>query len=336
MGGFLGLLFGGGLITLVIIVVVLMQAYRFWLASPSDDAAVYEVMIESGAGLEMISEQLADAGLVKNAFWFKVYGAVSGQASSIQAGAFELVEGMSYADVVAVLIDADSEEVQITIPEGYTLAQIGEVVVANFDVSQEEWGVMVGMDSPFEDSDFISTAQKPDRVDLEGYLFPDTYRFFVGATAEDIVGTLLAHMEENVQETGANAVRTMTLHEVLTLASIVQREVLNPDEMAMVADIFLKRLDIGMALQADSTVNYITGGNDPGVTYEDLQIDSLYNTYQYAGLPPGAISNPGFDAVNAVVHPISNEYYYFLTTPEGEVLYASTLEGHGVNRQYLD
>jgi UPF0755 protein len=130
--------------------------------------------------------------------------------------------------------------------------------------------------------------------------------------------------------------KDMTLHEVLTLASIVQREVRKESEMKNVADVFLKRLSIGMALQADSTVNYITGGDDPSISLDDRDIESPYNTYQNPGLPPGPISNPGLDALTAVIHPASNPYLYFLTDDLGNVYYARTFDEHLANKaKYL-
>ena len=277
-----------------------------------------------------IAGLLDEQEIVASDFWFRVYAVGAGQGRSLQAVAFELTPGMSYASIVELLGDSVGTDVSMTIPEGYTIAQIGELVVDRFEITELEWSQMVGQFSPIESTNTFVSSHKPDEVDLEGYLFPDTYRFFADATAEEIAWELVEEMREKYESVEGSS--TLTTHEVLTLASIIQREVQNPDEMAMVADIFLKRLEIGMALQADSTVNYITGGDSPAISLEDRDIDSLYNTYQYAGLPPGPISNPGLDAINAVFNPIPNDYYYFLTTPEGEVKYAVTHDQHTYNK----
>ncbi|PIT86934.1 MAG: endolytic transglycosylase MltG, partial [Candidatus Magasanikbacteria bacterium CG10_big_fil_rev_8_21_14_0_10_43_6] len=225
-------------------------------------------------------------------------------------------------------------EVTITIPEGYTIAQIGDVVTTQLTISQADWDWLTGMDSTFEAHDIMRLAEKPEHVDLEGYLFPDTYRFFADASVEDVVGRLLDEMETVLLEVDTSdwPDELETYHDVLTLASILEREVQDSDDMAMVADIFLKRLAIGMPLQADSTVNYVTGGDSPAISLDDRDIDSLYNTYRYAGLPPGPISNPGREAISAVLNATSNDYYYFLTTPEGEVIYAVTHDQHVQNK----
>jgi len=128
----------------------------------------------------------------------------------------------------------------------------------------------------------------------------------------------------------------MTTHEILTLSSIVEKEVRTAETMNNVADVFLKRIAIGMALQSDATINFIIKGDDPSPTYEDLEVHSPYNTYKHPGLPPGPISAPGLNALTAVFHPASNDYYYFLTTDAGDIYYAKTYDQHLENkRKYL-
>jgi len=124
--------------------------------------------------------------------------------------------------------------------------------------------------------------------------------------------------------------------EVLTLASIIEKEVSEPEDMKMVADIFYKRLKAGIALQSDATVNYATGKSLIQPTYQDLSVNSLYNTYRYPGLPPGPISNPGINALKAAIYPTPNPYYYFLTTESGQAIYSKTYEEHLINKnKYL-
>ena len=337
----LGCLSGLVLLGLVIFIVAINQAYHFWWAkptfveSPSIHIPTEEITVEEGAGLSVIAQELSDRELISSPFWFKVYTKLDGSARSVQAGVFELQSGMSYSTIIDILGDADSEEVVITIPEGYTLKQISEEVTSNLDITTTEWALMTGMASPLESHPFVVAADKPDHVDLEGYLFPDTYHFFANATAEEVATTMLEEMEENILtlDIEFNRVEDITnVHEFITLASIVEREVRSPDDMATVAGLFYNRLEIGMALQADSTVNYFTGKDTPSVSLSDTEIESLYNTYLHAGLPPGAISNPGLNALKAVADPVATEYFYFLTSPEGDVYYAEIFQEHIVNR----
>ncbi|RMD52012.1 endolytic transglycosylase MltG, partial [Candidatus Parcubacteria bacterium] len=305
-----------------------------WWGKPAKNAETINVIIEQGDSLAAVADKLKNSKIIKRKGLFKVYSWQSGSAAKIKPGSFDLYPGDNFKNIISIITIAPHNDVAITVPEGYTLAQIGELVAENFDITMEEWNKAVGQFSPLEDHPFVIKAQKPDNVDLEGYLFPDTYRFYPDANAEEIAQKMLDEMAEKFDD--SSVPDGWTIHSVLTLASIVEKEVRTPEDMAMVADIFIKRLEIGMALQSDATVNYITGGNSAAVSGADLDIDSLYNTYKYSGLPPGPISNPGLAAINAVLHPKSNDYYYFLTTKAGDVIYAKTFDEHIANKaKYL-
>ncbi len=340
-------LFGIILVTTTIIVITCAwQAYRFWWQQPAESAVVVSVEIAPGSGVAVIADDLEAKKLIASAFWFKAFVAMNGESKNLQAGSYDLKPGFSYSTVVDLMKHAETDEVTLTIPEGYTLNQIGALVEANFQVTPEEWSRLTGIDSPFESREFLVGARKPADVDLEGYLFPDTYRFTPDATGEEIVAKLLSTMETRVAsldvafpemacESG-DCPEIENIHELITLASMLEREVRQPETMAMVSDIFRKRLEIGMALQADSTVNYVTGGDDPSVSLADLEIDSPYNTYKYPGLPPGPISNPGLNALQAAAQPTPNDYFYFLTDDAGQVYYAKTHDEHVANKnRYL-
>jgi UPF0755 protein len=335
-------IFGFILLTTTIVVVVgAWQAYRFWWQQPVSESVAVNFVIAPGSGVSAIADQLETEDLIASAFWFKAFVAMNGEAKNLQAGQYEIKPGLNYSAIVALFKHAETEEITLTIPEGYTLKQIGELVEEKFAVTPEEWASLTGVDSEFETNEFLVRAGKPDHVDLEGYLFPDTYRFAPDATGNKIVDQLLATMEQRLTEADAwfavgKDQEFQSMHELLTLASILEREVRQPETMKMVSDIFRKRLEIGMALQADSTVNYITGGDNPSVSLADLEIDSPYNTYKYPGLPPGPISNPGINALTAAAYPQGNDYFYFLTDAQGNVYYATTHDEHVANKnRYL-
>jgi UPF0755 protein len=225
-------------------------------------------------------------------------------------------------------------ETTVTIPEGFTLEQIGERVRETLPhITTEEWEAVVGADSPFEMHTFVLAARKPDDVDMEGYLFPDTYRFFTDASAKDVVLKMIDTMELRLGEVvPATAASPRTVHEILTVASIIEREVMINEDRAIVADIFFRRLEVGMALQADSTVNYVTGKNAPSISNEDRGIDSLWNTYIHPGLPPSPIANPGLTSIQAVFEPEANDFWFFLTDADGVAHYARTNDEHNANK----
>jgi UPF0755 protein len=290
-------------------------AYDALLIAPGPDAKEVVFEVEPGQAASTVAARLSERGIIKGARAFALFVRLTGAGSSIKAGTFALKEGMSYAAILSALtVPAAAEEVEITIPEGYTARQIGEVARAALPhVTPEEWEVA--------------------SAGSEGYLFPDTYRFHADASAADVVGKLRATFDIRLGENGI--AQGADFAKSVILASILEREVRGPQDMAMVSDVFRKRLAAGMPLQADSTVNYATGVNRPSVTYEDLRVDSPYNTYKYPGLPPGPIGNPGIEAIKAALNPTKNPYYYFLTTPEGEVKYARTFEEHLANRRFL-
>ncbi len=325
----------------IAVVVGFRQANRFWWSEPADDATSVAVAVEPGSTLSSVTPLLVQNDIV-NSFWFRVYAKLSG-SEDIRPGEYGFSRGMNYATILGLLHYGNVNDIAVTFPEGFTIVQMGERVVANFpNITAEEWKVATGQFSAQESHPFVIAAEKPDDIDLEGYLFPDTYRFLTDATAEDIVQEMIDTMETKYDTAmpddrfGIAGNLMLTPHEYLTLASIVEKEVRLPDTMAMVADIFLKRLNIGMALQSDATVNYVTGGDDPSVSLADTDIESLYNTYKYPGLPPGPISNPGANALTAVASPTANAYYYFLTTDDGEVHYAVTHDQHVANKaRYL-
>lgn len=330
-----------GIAVLVGVVVTGSYVFDTYLISPDDNAQAIPFTVEEGASVVSIAKDLEEQGIITSVFFFKVYTKLSD--SILQAGTFELTQGMNLRSVVRELGYAKAEEVEVTIPEGYTLAQIGDVIVeAMPEIETADWeSVVSGQDlrllAGIEILNGISSDQG-----LEGYLFPDTYRFRADANAATVAETMVLTLMRRLAQNDITIPRNLifegglTFHEMITLASIVEREVRSPEDMKLVAGIFYTRMKIGMALQADSTVNYVTGKSDTAISLEDSRVDSLYNTYRNLGLPPGPISNPGMNAILAVLHPTDSDYLYFLTTDEGEVIYAKTFNEHVTNKyQYL-
>jgi len=174
---------------------------------------------------------------------------------------------------------------------------------------------------------------------LEGYLFPDTYRLYLDAKPEDLVEKMLENFQRKISNQNIQnnlQLTTYNLHEVVTMASIVEAEVPHAEDRPVIAGIFWKRLEAGIPLQADSTVNYITGKRERAATLADTKIDSPYNTYLYPDLPPGPIGNPGLKALQAVLAPQESPYWYFLSKEDGTTVFSQTLEAHNLaKRKYL-
>jgi UPF0755 protein len=190
---------------------------------------------------------------------------------------------------------------------------------------------------PFAD-EFPLLEELPDTATYEGFLMPDTYRVYADASLGEVLVKIFNNLEEKITPEMREEIKQQnkTIFEIMTMASIVEKEAGNKQDMAMVADIFWRRNKIGMALQSCATVNYITGKNDPGISSVDREIDSPYNTYMYPGLTPGPIANPGLTAIMATIYPEKNNYLYFMSGADGVTHYASTLEEHNANVwQYL-
>lgn len=232
-------------------------------------------------------------------------------------------------------------EISITIPEGKTVAQVATILVAKHLASTPK-EVLDASRGILKSNEFAWID--PNATSLEGYLFPDTYRVYREENPKKVLEIMLKNFERKVlpavtqelarqqaSKAGVLITAHWSLSQIITLASIVERES-TQGERARIADIFLRRIDAGIPLQADSTVNYATGNSKPAVSLAETSISSPYNTYRYKGLPPGPIANPGLAAIWAVLAPKANNNWYFLSTKQGAIIYSKTLEEHNKNK----
>lgn len=330
-----------GLVFIAFVIGILVYAVSSY-ASLNDpilatDPVFYTV--KSGATLTSVAQELEERGVIASAFTLRVLSRLEGQ-SPVQAADYQFMPGISVRELYQDLVEGKSisQERQITIVEGWSIPQIADALAETGIIASAEAFVTASTQNTerFEE-DFAFLSERPTDATLEGYLFPDTYRFFPMSEPDVVIAKLLQNFDVQVDEAMRAEVRASgrSLHDFVILASIVEREVRSSNEMAIVAGIFTNRLEIGMPLQADSTVNYITSSGRARSTYEDLEIDSPYNTYKYAGLPKGPISNPGLNALQAAAKPAETPYFFFLTDPAGKVYYAKTLEEHNRNRIHL-
>lgn len=244
------------------------------------------------------------------------------------------------------------EEVNITIIPGWTLRQVAvDWVKKGFFKNEDEVYKLLGkpthkyggLTNSAPDLTVVFPKisilkEKEKNASYEGFIFPDTYRVYKDAKPEDLLQKIFDNLEQKITpEMRAEIVRqNKSFFEILTMASIVEKEAPDATSMAKVADIFWRRFNMKWALQSCATVNYITGKTTPAVSLEDTQIDSPYNTYKYRGLPPGPISNPSLTAIKAVIYPEKNDYWYFLSDNQGNIYYSKTLEQHNIYKaRYL-
>lgn len=289
-----------------------------------------------------VAAQLAKQGFISSARWYRFYALFNEAARHPKAGIYMIQPGLRFSLIASTLaIGSESDEVQLRVIEGWTITDIANMLDRDEGIAAAAVARSIGQSADVSAFDsawrakFPFLASLPSSRSLEGYLFPDTYRVWKGQLPESLVQKQL---DEFSQRFGTQAVTSASaplknLDQVIILASIVEKEVADPEARGLVAGIFLRRLREGIPLQSDATVNYVTKSGRSRATPQDLQVESAYNTYRHKGLPPGPIANPGETAINAVLHPTPSGYRYFLTDDEGKIYYAATLEQHAANRR---
>jgi UPF0755 protein len=303
------------------------------------DGAAFVFEIQPSQTLRTVSRRLVAEGLARNALAIELYGRAQGLDARLQAGRYLVSPAMSPVTMLQKITSGDAvfDEITITIPEGWSLNDI-ELHFEELGLfSKERFQRAAVMQPAYADFDILSHVE--DDTILDGYLFPDTYRIFEDSTPESIVRRMLANFQRRMTPEILAAIEEQgrTLHDVLTLASIVQKEANDPSQMPDVAGVFWNRLEEWIPLESDATVNYVLGTNKRQPTFADTEVDHPYNTYENYGLPPGPIGNPGLAAILAAIDPAEHDYYFFLHPIDGRIVLSRTFEEHLANKaRYLD
>lgn len=293
------------------------------------------ITIPPGAHSRRIAQLLHEHGLIKHPLVFRMTVRFRDLDGRLQAGQYALGPGLSLEEIVNKLVAGDVATYAVTVPEGLTVAQTIALLAEAGVAGREELAAAVA--AAVEDWPFLPAGADGLHQPLEGYLFPDTYRLPYDAGAQDMVTIMLRRFEEVFSPAWRERARELglTVHEVVTLASIVEREAQVPEERPVIAAVFHNRLGIGMKLDADPTVIYAVAWDreavDPYIlTRSDLRVDSPYNTYIYGGLPPGPIASPGAAAIEAVLYPADVDYFYFVSKFDGTGahVFAKTYQEH--------
>ena len=315
------------------------------LTIPRDpDGSPQIFVIETGESVFTISSHLQAAGLIRDAYTFRVYLVWTGLDTSVQAGDYELSPAMTAIEIAHALQDATPSDVTFGVLPGWRMEEIAAALpTSGLDITPEAF--LSAARAPSAPLDFL-----PAGVSAEGFLFPDTYTLPRSTTADQLVSVLLQdvtfHLTPELSDGFTR--QGLSLYQGVILASIVQREAIQEDEQPVIASVFLNRIAIGMKLDSDPTVQYALGYNGSAVGYHntaqgtwwtnplslaDLQVNSPYNTYLYPGLPPAPISNPGTAALTAVANPAQTTYYFFVARCDGSGLhnFAETFEQHQQN-----
>ena len=337
------------LIGALFLVLILAVPFYFYISIFSNSTSEEQINFEvkKGESVSELSIRLEEQGVIKNANLFSKYVAFKKLDRQVQAGNFVVDPPVTIANVAKSLKQrAEQEERSITIIPGWGLHDIAAYFAKENIAKEKETYSLLGEPAKkptipkikaLSNLDFKVLKDKPVGISYEGYLAPDTYRIFTNATYQEILEKLIKERDKQFTEEMYADIKKSgrSVHEILTMASIVEREVRGKRDKAKVADLFWRRYDSGWGLQADSTVHYIAGNKDGDffTTSKERDIDSEWNTYKYAGLPPGPISNPSLESIMATVYPEPNEFWYFLTTFDGVVKYGRNLDEHNANVQ---
>ncbi len=297
-------------------------------------------VINKGDRVKKIAENLKESNLIDSSLFFLLYTKKNEIDSSLQAGEYILSPKMTIEEIASILSrgDAIMQEKEIKILEGWSILDIDNYFRENGIFSGSEFKKISGasLDNwsfTFPQPEFLIDA--PKGATLEGYLFPDTYRIFENSNSESIIKRMLNNFDSKLTEEMRADIKAQnkTIYEIVTMASLLEKEVRSYEDKRMVAGLFWNRIDNGQALESCATLAYILGVNKKQYTYEDTRIESPYNTYQNRGLPPGPISNPGLDSIKASIYPIDNDYNYFLSSFDtGETIFSKTYEEHLRNK----
>jgi len=307
-------------------------------ASPEGSSITFTVY--PGESPFSVGERLEEAGIISNARLFYAYIRYHDLGHKLEAGDYTLSPGMTIPDIVQALQHGRIKEIVLTIPEGWRVEELADYLEKKGLMSAKEFLALAQRDLWVADYDFLKEA--PEGVSLEGYLFPDTYRLPVPASPGDLITRMLDNfsvkvtpeMRARAQELG------FTMYQVITLASIVEREAVIPEEKPIIAGVYLNRLRKGMYLQADPTVQYAKGYDKatgrwwPSITIEEMSsVQSPYNTFLNPGLPPGPICSPGLDSIKAVLYPAETDYLFFFSRGDGSHVFSKTYEEHLENQK---
>ena len=285
--------------------------------------APVRVIVPRGASFGQAADSLATNGIIGSQKLFTLYGRIVGGDRKVKPGTYLLKHGTPWNDIISALNGGHGLVNTVTIPEGWSIAQITPALAKTLKVPADSVTAAV------RDTAMLARLDIPNPT-LEGYLFPDTYAFPVGTTARQAVREMVYAFERRWRPAWDSAALSMNINrnDLVTMASIVEKEARLPEERPVIAAVYYNRLRRGMLLQADPTVQYALGHHVGRVLYKDLEIKSPYNTYVNKGLPPGPIASPGVASLVAAANPANVQYLYFVATPDGHHEFRMTLEQH--------
>ena len=316
----------------IVIVITGLLSYDFYktITSPlSSEPSQVVIEVKKGGGLNNISSLLHQKGLIKDPQTFKLLALIKGVVFNLKAGEYRLSPAMTQVEILNKITRGLVIQHSITIPEGYNIYEIADLLQKNNITKKDTFIASVFDPKIINELGFNTNS-------LEGYLFPETYFFEKNVSDYHILKKMVATFKKKIMTHEIMAAvkeSKLSFHKIVILASVIEKETGKEEERPLVSAVFHNRLRKKMLLQSDPTVIYSIRNFDGNLRKKDLQIDSPYNTYRYAGLPPGPIANPGLSSIKTALHPAKVDYLYFVSKKNGEHKFSSTLKEH--NRAVL-
>lgn len=317
---------------------------------PKDEHASSKHLFEVSKGEDVleIAGKLEDEGIINDDLFFIFYVFFMNKQNQLKAGKYFVSPSESIFDISQKFILGEIAQAEITIPEGFTISQTTERLIEKKLVKGSEFEELA-VGYFHEEFSFLNEISSEES--LEGFLFPDTYQFSYENSVEEIAGRMLANFNRKLTASLRDEIirQNKTIFEIITMASLLEKEVRTLDDKKIVSGILWKRLEYSIPLQVDATIiyilsdsekypeRYITGKKTTKVLIEETEINSPYNTYKYLGLPKGPICNPGLESIQAALYPKDSSYWYYLSTPEGDTKFSATLGEHNAKkREFLN
>jgi peptidoglycan lytic transglycosylase G len=312
-----------GVLACLVSIFLALQSFWIFTAAPAVQAGPRVVDISPHQGLTGVASRLDEAGVIRSPLGFMLLALARGTARSLKAGEYEIPQGSNTLAVLTQLEGGRVRQHAVLFREGSSLVELARILEAERLARSDD------VHRVARDPVFLKTLDIQAET-LEGYLYPDTYQFVRGMTTEEILARMVARMRDQISPEVLERARAreFTLHHVLTLASIIEKEAVVRSEMPLISAVFWNRLKRDMPLQADPTVQFAVGKDGKALTRADLQVDSPYNTYRRQGLPPGPIAAPSRAAIEAAVAPAAVSYLYFVSVDDRRHHFSTNLAEH--------
>ena len=315
---------------LAVTLILILYFYLLFFVPLNPDNNVTKIfIIEKEDSTQKIANNLKEENLIRSPLSFIVYVKLKKEQTNLKTGGYELSSSMTIQEITDYLIKGKISSFKVTIIEGWNIKDV------------EKYFEKLGINDFYETIDNYQTylkednvvfKEKPSSAGLEGFLFPDSYYFEKGIKTNKIIETIIKNFEQKTKTITENS--NKPLYEILIMASLLEKEARETEDKKIISGILWKRIKNNVPLELCSTIIYLT--NRQNILFEDLKIDSPYNTYIYSGLPPEPIANPGLESIKASINPIETNYWFYISTPEGKIIFSENIQEHNINKaKYL-